>query len=1764
MQNRRYFKVVVFFAAVFCAMGTHARRSLADAKRSLQEGFKVPSYQTNFPSEQLFSIADIKRKTYKITQSKALRITRSATYSPTAESTGSPMFQITASTVVVDLNGQIITKKQETSEVRSVGFEVGTPTANLDAQPQNVIIRNGTLDNFDMGIVVHKGVKSVRLENVTLSNCPVGIVLLGSSATNGEVASCSMHNVKVIGAKIDDSAATLWAATKIETANSSGSNGLGWSYGDIFVTKNDPETGSQPANGMYTGICMRHVNNVSLKNVLIDGLGYDTTSTGTYVHAISVENGDNVFMENVQASNALSTSEILACHMKTCNSVSMQGCVFNNNVVNDVDGTDASSARRCMGLHMEAVNAAALDNIQCNKNVANSEDDANTDRAEVHGIYWETSGTGLDLRNIDCSHNDANSGTCYGLRFDTTTSVVLDNVVADANTATTVSGAYFETSVQSANLNKCSFNSNNGTTVKGLQVVAGDSVSCNDVNARYNYSTAGAVTGLSFETSVKSLELHDCNVSSNTSSAGAVKGISCTAGQSMSLRDIVCNYNTTSGADANVTALEFATSAKVLSLANVSASNNSANGNGVIRALDVTAGEAVSLDNVACNSNTGGGASFVVDFQTSANSISMKDVSANSNAVTHATNGLHAMRIAAPVDLRMSNVRLSNNTTSAAGAVYGLEMTTSANSIVMDKVEVDGNTSATGDVRGMKVTAGKNMTIAGSSFSDNKHSGTGSGSTVMGAEFATSVQSLSVSNTLVNNNVATGSAIPVHGMSVTAGVSVNLSGMQVNNNTAAGAATGVEFATSINSLSMKDVQVSYTNSSASTAVGLKATAAENVQADGLYVNYTKGTSAAAQGIDFATSAKSIAISNGSANSTTGTAVHGLRVTSGENMTLNNFAADQNNGSGAVFGMEFAASINALTMNNMSASNNNSSAAAAHGFKAMNATAVTVNGGRVNNNSSTSAVATGMEFAVNVSQTKSVELRNMSIDNTVANTSGAAVGLSISTAENLILDGVTASHTTSADAAVQGINLATSAKSVEMSNVIANGNSGTAVHGLLVTAGENITMNNVAADQNNGSGAVYGMEFATSVVALDIHNASCNANSSSGTNAGGFRATAAKAIVLEDLSADYNQASSADAVVGIDFLTSVSSLDIQNVSASNNVSAADNATGLHLVAANAVSVDGLTCNYNQASSTDTKVVYGVYAETSLTSAHMDNVSCDSNYDGDLAYGLYITQPLSVDMNRVSASKNDGDSRAVGLVLDGISSAGSNVTVRNSVFNGNKSTDSFADAAKRTDANLSKHLPVAATAALLDGGFGVYVYQVNSSVFENVEASQNEGDRAGGLYATTCDDCTLRGCKTSFQQANGNYLADSTDPFNGLTKTAIAIESNHESTLFPGIVGSGESGTVDWFTLTKDFLDSLRNIKYLQDQDDFDPVESSVYAHMKKFVSSSMLLRSAIAPFRHFSTAVGVQIHNCFNCVIEDHIAVGNKSTNDSAVGIGVNGTAEGHLIVRAKCSGNEAWVASKKASNGNMDISAVSDFWAHLGTYQLDSAWAGEEITADTHTMPLAGTITSAHIALHTTNSIHANDNPSPAIALDRLPVTFTETDGPLEEFGPAVGGEAIGILVGDAAEHVEVSACDCANNKAHAGKAFGLLQDVTTSLLAKDNRFYQTVTNDLGMTFGMCECTLQSNSVHVGNVMFSNAVGDYLNSNYMIPFDPDDHPNIFFPIKTGYNGDIGNFANASPFDNLEVQFVAAKQTDPYVPNNMAAHWETTESWVAAS
>lgn len=1807
MQKKNIIKSLLWFVIVFMNV-INIQAHIPDQTRSrLLEDFRAPSYNTNFPSEQLFSIADIKRRTYSIKQSKALLLTRSGVYSPTSEATSSPMFQVVASTVTIDLNGQVLSK-DATAGINCIGAEIGynpvtlatDPTLTIDSQPQNIIIRNGTFDGFDIGIVVHKGVKSVRFENISFSRTPIAIIFMGDTGAGEEIASCSMSDVKIIGSNTDASGtdgSLEWARRKIETANSNSSgpaNGLGFNYGaNEFMNATNPVDGSDAS--VYSGIVVRHSNNMQFDNVLVDAMGYrDAEVNSTVTYGIDITNSKNLFFNEVNCSSNISPAQTIGCHFAGCSSLSIKNCIFSNNLAQYVAVETAGSSyyRNSVGLLLESTSAVLMTNITCNTNEAsNAGDTGNESRARAYGLRWN-SGAALELTDITCNHNEGNAGICCGMQFDSVESITMENILANYNHGTggnTVAGddatnsnnmgatgIFFSTYVKSLGMKNVAASSNYGSSVIGLRIMVGQGITASGLSCDYNNGTA-FIKGISCGTSIKSCTLDDVSLVSNTSSGGIVSAATFAAAQSVEIKNALCNYNTTTGGNQNVIALQFTGSAQTVELDTIQINSNGANGTGIIKALEITAGQSILLQHAQINGNSGGGASNLIDFITSIASLTLNDVVINSNAITHATNGLNVISLTSPTNITMNNVIINGNSTSGAGTLQAFVMAPSANSIALTNVTISGNSSGTGIVRGFIATNSVGVSLVNCSISNNVNSGIGTGS-VIGLDFEGTTSSLTINGLIMNGVTATGVGIPATGIYISNGVSVILTDVTCNGTTADGAAIGIYFATSAKTISLKNVTANYTNSTASTAQGIVVDSVESFIAQDISASQTTAIAGqAVQGIIFTTSAESVDIINGIFDGNSGGAVDAILIASGQNINFDQISADQNSGNGNVQALRCTGSIISLKMQNLSASNNSSSGAATTGVLLTNATAVSIENGTIDNNSSSAGNAIGLKFT---SGSNSIQLKDLSVDSTTTSAASAtAQGIVFDTVSNVKMIDMSVNHTISTNGTpgnVDAIKFLTSAQSIDMKNVLMSNNSGAIVHGLNLVAGSNISLSNCFADQNSGSAGVYGMEFLTSVNALDIIHSSCSKNVS--TSAGvveGCKISNGIAVNIDGLEAHYNQAAGGtNEVVGIDFATSASSITMKNIATNNNISLAGDATGLRVIAGNSVSVDHATCNYNKSDSSHT--ARGIHFVTSLQSGSLHNVATEGNYNGQQVIGIHLEQPLSVDMENVTSSRNNGISRAYGIFLDGQSASGANVSMLRGVINNNTTSASATlMAAPDTTATVSKHLSVNPQDAVtgftnvLEGGFGVYIYQVDSCYFTDIEASKNTGVRAGGVYIAICNDCTLENCKTSFQQATGNYFYTS-NPFSGLDNTAIDIPTAQVPTIF----GETTDTTVNLLQLTKDFLHGMRNIKYLQDISEYDPNLESTYNNIAEISGAQMLMRAIMAQYRSFSTAVGVQIHDSVNCVLQDHISLGNQSANDSAIGIGISGTAEGHLIIRAKSSGNEAWVNSKADDDGDMDISATLSFWTFLATRVLSSTWAGATLSGQaigTLTDPISSPITSAQIGRQTVNSINSADQPQPVapvlseptIALDRLAIVFIASGnypaGSLEEFCSVVGGISAGVLVGDGAVNTEFAGSDCANNKGNSGQAFGLIQDVTTSLSAKDNRLYQSTVNDLGWCSGLAEYTLQSNSVQIGNVLFANTIGDMLNSNYFVPYDPSDYPTISFPVKIGYNGDIRNFANASPFDNLVIEFIAPKQTLAYVPNNMVSYWELDDT-----
>ncbi|NBX77823.1 hypothetical protein EBQ93_00495 [bacterium] len=312
---------------------------------------------------------------------------------------------------------------------------------------------------------------------------------------------------------------------------------------------------------------------------------------------------------------------------------------------------------------------------------------------------------------------------------------------------------------------------------------------------------------------------------------------------------------------------------------------------------------------------------------------------------------------------------------------------------------------------------------------------------------------------------------------------------------------------------------------------------------------------------------------------------------------------------------------------------------------------------------------------------------------------------------------------------------------------------------------------------------------------------------------------------------------------------------------------------------------------------------------------------------------------------------------------------------------------------------------------------------------------------------------------------------------------------------------------------------------------------MYGYHKLFVETSMLLRAIVAQARTWGVAVGTQLNNCSDVVITNLTACGNNSDKDSAFGLIFANNCTDCKVYGGQFNNNEAWAASDLGHTfaNTIDIRAMNQFWAALDVDMLDFNSTGYVASSDAH----YGKLNFLTDANATTG---------------RLAVRLT--DDTISELCTPCGPMAAGIVIGDTTARVDIADVTCAGNKGNAGQAYGLMHDVSVGASVQNSRFFQNMSNTCGIAFGLADFTPQSLSVHLGNTAFGNQYHVFMDSNYIVPFHPGAPYNLEFPVKVGYNGNITELANASPYDNIEIRFIYNAPTDPTnLPDGVFADWE---------
>jgi hypothetical protein len=668
--------------------------------------------------------------------------------------------------------------------------------------------------------------------------------------------------------------------------------------------------------------------------------------------------------------------------------------------------------------------------------------------------------------------------------------------------------------------------------------------------------------------------------------------------------------------------------------------------------------------------------------------------------------------------------------------------------------------------------------------------------------------------------------------------------------------------------------------------------------------------------------------------------------------------------------------------------------------------------------------------------------------------------------------------------------------------------------------------------NSGISNVSGFVGTTKLINSTFNVCKVDGNSSSGGAVKGMTFDDADHVVCKECSASGNITSAGTSSVhGIEFVA-LQNVEMKCMQTSNNVSFGSHVYGLSMANGKAVTIDGLSSNFNQSDSDS--IAYGLRATGSLTGSQLLHVSCDSNLGGISVYGIDIENAQSVTCTALSAVSNKAAENARGLYMH----TGNIISCKQGNFSGNTVTVSGISSENSLQTvELSKHAP----SHLSTGAYGMNCSNLNGLLCSDIEASRNSGFRCSGVVAHGITESVFKNCITSYQRATGNYFIDT--PFSGVDMTVIPVQANQVSTIFGGISDTTLVNAKDAMTT---MLLSVMALKDLQDSCEINPENTVQYGYLKSLVSTQLLLRAIIAQFRRFGTAIGLHLHNCTNCHVYDHTAHGNVSEKDSGIGLAMTGTSVGHICKQGSFSGNEGWTDSKRQSDVDktIDISEVLPFWQALGMKMLTAD------NVDT-TTNIVGSITQSHLSwLPATRS-------APYTHIGRLTVSFNTDTGPFYELVHPVGGIGAGVIVGDAAENIKIKDVIASNNRSGAGQAYGILQDVTTSCVVQDSQMYQMFANTLGYAYGLAEFNFQSNSIHSGNVLFGNAIENMLNANYLVPYDPTNCAQLSFQVKKIYNGDFSQMANILPYDNIEIEFIGKRSADRNLPDNVKEDWLST-------
>ena len=276
--------------------------------------------------QHFLSMTTIGNKTKEICQPGYWTLAKGGYYNPASTAIGNPMIKITGSHIELNFDGNFI-ENNDNNNAGFIGIEVGYSPTELAAnsslrQPKDIVISNAHLRNFDCGILVHKGVERVVIQNSVLLDCSIGISLLGDPdsfpTTTGsqlnieQIKSAAIVNCKIIGHLQNKRTALVNLKTLIETT-------YGYSNDLFMPLRADRLNGNLLDVYTYSGIIATHVKNLHMSCLDVQCIGNDDFSSegnGTRTEAIGIilRDCDEVFMQHCKTSSI--NGNVKACGLQ--------------------------------------------------------------------------------------------------------------------------------------------------------------------------------------------------------------------------------------------------------------------------------------------------------------------------------------------------------------------------------------------------------------------------------------------------------------------------------------------------------------------------------------------------------------------------------------------------------------------------------------------------------------------------------------------------------------------------------------------------------------------------------------------------------------------------------------------------------------------------------------------------------------------------------------------------------------------------------------------------------------------------------------------------------------------------------------------------------------------------------------------------------------------------------------------------------------------------------------------------------------------------------------------------------------------------------------------------------------------------------------------------------------------------------------------------------------------------------------------------------